>query len=214
MKKKRIIFCILLVLVTSGCTTIQKSSYEDLIKRATESKYKLCNHILRGYKYYLPVGLRSVSMDEYNEIIKGENTTYYLYTDLVSFYNKAKVSYEEKSNIYYSKTFTKNKNKGIVNVRQDKDNNYVVQVIYNYARVEVIATELNLKSVIANALTIVTTMNYNSDVISSLIGVDSFSSLEETVSIFDKTEVDNDQLEVEETYTGNEEEDYDPDVIN
>ena len=214
MKKKRIIFCILLVLVTSGCTTIQKSSYEALIKRATESKYKLCNHIKRGYKYYLPVGLRSVSMDEYNEIIKGENTTYYLYTDLVSFYNKAKVRYEEKSNIYYSTTFTKNKNKGTVNVRQDKDNNYVVQVIYNYARVEVIATELNLKSVIANALTIVTTMNYNSDVISSLIGVDSFSSLEETVSIFDKTEVDNDQLEVEETYTGNEEEDYDPDVIN
>ena len=70
--------------------------------------------------------------------------------------------------------------KGIINVREENDN-YIVQIIYNYAHIEVKTDEYNLNKTILNALTIVTSIQYNDDVIKSLIGKSSYSYSEEKI---------------------------------
>ncbi len=212
--KKKIIACLLLILLTTGCTTIQNSAIPDIINRVTNNKHQLCNHIKSGYKFYMPRGLDSTKVDESNEIIKGKNETYYLYIDLVDYNSKREQKYEINPDYYYSVIFKKNDTSGILNIRKTENNNYIIQAIYNYARIEVETNEPNLNKVILNSLTMVTTIQYNDSVIQSLIGKSSYKSSEEVVSIFDTRETESNSLDVDDSYSGNEEEEYDPDIIN
>ena len=55
--------------------------------------------------------------------------------------------------------------------------------------------------------------NWKMNIINKLLDSNSFDGSEEPVNIFDKDVEESDRLEVDDTYTGNEEEDYDPNVI-
>ena len=212
--KKKIIACLLIVLLTTGCTAIQKTAIPDIVNRVINNKHQLCNHIKSGYKYYLPRGLSSVKVDENNEIITSKYETYYLYIDLIGYNNKKVTEYTVNNDYYYSEIFKKDDISGIVNVRLTEENNYIIQVIFNYARIEVETDSANLNKAILNALNMVTTIQYNDNIIQSLIGKSSYKSSEEVVSIFEDREVESNSLEVDDSYSGNEEEEYDPDIIN
>jgi len=212
--KKKIIVCLLLVLLTTGCTTVQKSAIPDIINRVINNKQHLCNHIKSGYKFYLPRGLESAKVDENNEIINSKHETYYLYINLIGYNRKKEVEYKANSEFYYSEVIKKDDKEGILNIRTTDNNNYIVQVIYNYARIEVETNEANINKAVMNALVMVTTIEYNDSVIQSLIGKSSYKSSEEVVSIFDNRETESNSLEVDDSYSGNEEEEYDPDIIN
>ena len=212
--KKKIIACLLVVLLATGCTAIQESAIPDIVNRVINNKHQLCNHIKSGYKYYLPRGLTSIKVDENNEIITSKYETYYLYIDLIGYNNKKETEYTVNNEYYYSEIFKKDDISGIVNVRLTEDNNYIIQVIYNHARIEVETDNANLNKAIINALNIVTTIQYNDNIIQSLIGKSSYKSSEEVVSIFEDREVESNSLEVDDSYSGNEEEEYDPDIIN
>ena len=212
--KKKIIACLLLILITTGCTTVQNLAIPDIINRVTNNKHELCNHIKSGYKFYMPRGLYSVKVDESNEIINGKYETYYLYIDLIGYNSKREVKYETNADYYYSVLIKKDDISGILNIRKTENDNYIIQAIYNYARIEVETDEKNLNKAIMNALTMVTTIKYNDSVIQSLIGKSSYKSSEEVISIFDNRETESNSLDVDDSYSGNEEEEYDPDIIN
>ncbi len=210
---KKTILILLVVLLTCGCVKINDASIDDLVNTTINSKYKLHNHVNSGYKYYLPRSLKSSITNEYNEIIKSKYYDYYLYVDLVSYYNKKPTSLEENKKIYYSRLISKDDKNGIVNVTQ-KDNEYLVQVIYNYAKMEVRCNYRDLNEVITNSLVILSSIQYVDDVIISLLNENDFTSAEEQVSIFKDNSGEVNTLEdFDDTYTGNEEDDYDPDVI-
>lgn len=210
---KKTILILLVVLLTSGCVKVNEASIDNLVNTTINSKYKLYNHVNSGYKYYLPRSLKSTVTNEYNEIIKSKHYDYYLYVDLVSYYNKKPTIWKEDSTIYYSKLLSHDDKTGIVNVTQ-VDDEYLVQVVYNYAKVEVKCNYTDLNEVITNSLVITSSIQYVDDVITSLLNENDFTSAEEQVIIFKDNSGEVNTLEdFDDTYTGNEEDDYDPDVI-
>lgn len=213
MKKYLLIAIIVLVTTfTSGCVKINDASIDTLVDETINSKYKLHNHINSGYKYYLPRTLKSIVKDEFNEIIKGKKNDYYLYVDLVAYHNKKTSLYTEDESFYYSKLIGDGDKSGIVNVKRINEE-YLIKIIYNYAKIEVKCEQADLNEVITKSLVILSSINYIDDVIASNLSKSEFSSAEEQVNIFDNTNVEGNYLdEVDDTYKGNED-DYDPDVI-
>lgn len=209
---KRYLFIVMFVLLTCGCVKVNDASIETLVSETTSSKYKLFNHINSGYKYYLPRALKSTVTDEFNEIIKSKYYDYYLYVDLVAYHNKKTSLYLEDTSLYYSKLIDNNDKSGIINIK-DTGVDYLIKIIYNYAKIEVKCSYKDLNEVVTNSLVILSSITYIDDVIANNLNKNEFASAEEQINIFDNTVVDTNYLdEVDDTYTGNED-DYDPDVI-
>ena len=210
---KKSLLIVLLTLMTCGCVCINDVSLDTLVDTTLTSKYKLYNHVNSGYKCYLPRSLTARVTDEYNEIISSKYYDYYLFVDLVAYYNKKTSVYFTSDTIYYSKLINNGDKKGIIDVKK-VDDTFLVKVIYNYAKVEVKCNEDDLNEVITNALVILSSINYVDDIVANLLNKNEFASAEEKVNIFDNATGDTNYLdEVDDTYTGNESDDYDPDVI-
>ena len=217
MKKILLLFASLVLL--TGCMRIDKTSTEDLITGILASKIDVYNHTNRGFKYYLPNNLKSIKRDEYNEILKDDNYEYYLYVDLVSYYNKSILNYKEAEDAYYSKVLVDD-NRGVVNVVPTKDK-YLITIEYYYATINVVVRENDIKEALSNALIVVSTVKYNDDIIKKMLEENDFSSSAEIVNIFD-TAAENEQTDnqnVMHEYDDSYEEEvddeiYDPDVIN
>ena len=99
---KKVILSLLIVVFLTGCVSIQNASIDELVDTTINSKYALYNHVNRGFKYYLPRELEVSKSDKYNEIIKSKYYDYYLYVDLVRYFNKDSEDYQEKEGIFYS----------------------------------------------------------------------------------------------------------------
>ena len=58
---KKIIFIMLLVILSTGCTRIEKDSidYNSMIINCL-TKTKTTNEVARGYKFYIPKGVKLV----------------------------------------------------------------------------------------------------------------------------------------------------------
>lgn len=209
---KKIFLIVLLLSLSTGCVPIEKTSIDDLTNEVLNSKYPLYNHVMRGYKYYLPRNLASSKIDELNEVLKSKHYDYYLYVDLVSFYNNIANDFQEDSSLYYSHIINYNDKLGIINITKI-DDVYLIEVVYNYAKIEVKVNESDIKTALVNALTIVSTIDYNKDVIESMMSEDILSSAEEQVNIFEKENTGNNSLDVDENFDDEDEEFYDPDVI-
>lgn len=211
--KKRLIIMLLTLFILTGCVSVNDVDIDTLINSTSNSKYNLYNHINSGYKYYLPRELTAMVNDEYNEIIKGNKNTYYLYVDLVAYYNKKESLLEEDESLYFSKLYTKDDINGIVNIKED-NGEYIIKVYYKYASVQVRTLKKHINECLTNALIIVNSITYNDDVVKNILNESEFSTREEAVNIFDNKRVDDDSLNVDEnTYSNNEEGVYDPDVI-
>ena len=215
--KKILIVIVTILVLTTGCSNVlnlKNASVDTIVDKTINSKYKLDNHINRGFKYYLPRELAVIKQDEQNEVIKYDEYDLYLYVDLISYYNKKDVNYEKNDNIYYSRVLLKDEKKGLVNIDVTSDEVYI-KVTYNYATIETKINNDDINNVISNIMIILSSITYNDDVIENILASNSHLGKDEVVDVFDNKKNDNTYLDIEETeYTGNEEEDYDPDVIN
>lgn len=215
--KKILIVIVTILVLTTGCSNVlnlKNASVDTIVDKTINSKYKLDNHINRGFKYYLPRELAVIKQDEQNEIIKYDEYDFYLYVDLISYYNKKDVNYEKNDNIYYSRVLLKDEKKGLVNIDVTSDEVYI-KVTYNYATIETKINNDDINNVISNIMIILSSITYNDNVIENILASNSHLGKDEVVDVFDNKKNDNTYLDIEETeYTGNEEEDYDPDVIN
>lgn len=210
---KKFIFVVLLVLLTTGCVQVNDAKLDDLVSVTINSKYKLFNHVNSGYKYYLPRTLNSIITDEFNEVIKSKYYDYYLYVDLVAYNTKKISTYTEDTSLFYSQVIAAGDKSGVINIK-DIGEEYLIKVVYNYAKIEVKCKHDDLNEVVTNSLVILSSITYVDDVIANLLSKNEFDSAEEQVNIFDSTSLETNYLdEVDDTYTGNEEEDYDPNVI-
>ena len=86
--KNKLIICILIsFLFISGCTKISDTSYDDILNTISIKNNKQ-NTYNSTFKFYLPNELSVINYDEYNEILISENYKYYLYVDIISYYEK------------------------------------------------------------------------------------------------------------------------------
>ena len=215
---KRILLIICIVLITTGCKNIYKEDYKILIGDRIEYNYKnkKYNTYRNGYKYYLPKYMSLKDGLDYNETIVSNYYTYYLYVDVISFYNNKIVDYKENSDSYISYKFKYKNNNGYLEVNEIEDK-YLVEILYNYAKIEVKVDKYSINEAINNGIIIISTIKYDKDIIDNLIGENKINKKEESLHIFDETTDDNDFLDIIEEYDNYEDEETDiPDyeVIN
>ena len=142
-----------------------------------------------------------------NEVLRSDDHLYYLYIDTVSYLNKTNNTYEENDISYYSKKISHKKKQGYIEINEIKDNQYLIEIMYNYAKIEVMVENSYIKEAVANAMSILTSVKYNDTVIKNRMDSHVLSSYEETVDIFKTVTKSNNYLKYVEDKT------YDKDVI-
>ena len=200
MKKLLVLLSILTLLTGCTITKINKDSIDKVIDSVMKKDSKLKNVHFEGYSYYVPRGIRFVDKKEYNAILKDEyNNNYYLYVDVISYYHKVKEKYKVNKKAYYSNE-VKTKNKfGYVEIKEDKTG-YLVEAMYNYAKIEAYVEKDSLNDAMTNISMILSSMKYNDKVLSSTVGENILSYKEESYNIFKTKEKTSDFLDYVKEY--------------
>ena len=212
---------IAIVLLASGCTNINKNltSKDDIDKNfntlqatITDSNYEMYNNYRTGYKYYTPKGLYVRGGSEYNEIINSRKYSYHVYVDVISFYNRVISKYEEDNKALYSKQINNKDKFGYVEINELKNDRYILEIMYNYAKIEVIVDKSDLEVAFANSMIILSSVKYNNDILTNLVGENVLTSKEIEFNIFETKKTESNFLEVE-ANNDYKEETNDPDLI-
>ena len=172
MKHKIIAITIaLFLLLLTGCSNINNLEYEEIAKQAVSQSNKP-NVAVRGYKIFLPIGMAIVNDNEDNITISSNGETYYLYVDVISYYNKYDNDYtaNKKDNLY-DEIVEVNDKKMHISICKYK-NKYFLEVNYNYGKIEVITN--NVKEALTKSLLILNNTNFNDIILESLIGNSNF----------------------------------------
>lgn len=178
---KKIITIILLLLVITGCVNMNNLSADDAINMVFSEKVAKANTAMEGYKIYLPKSMTIHKDKKSNNVIYSNNEKYYLYVDLISYYNKTDNEYDDNQNTpIYSKQLDYNNKKGYIKVTE-KDESYFVEVVYNYGKIEVMTN--NYEKAITKSLIILRSIKFNDKVIESLIGNNKLSYDEEEFNL-------------------------------
>ena len=209
---KKLFLLVAILFVLTGCTCVQYSSIEEILNQSMNSLVDVVNVNRKGYSYYLPRGLNIKSSNDYNEIISDEKYLYYLYVDIVSYNSKIAFNYNANKEAYYSASLANNGQKGYIEINNYENDQYLIEIMYNYAKIEVIVYERDINKCVAYAISILTSIAYNDNVIENYLGDDIFLSSEEAYDIFEIVGSDN-YLQFTDEVTETEEVN-DPDYIN
>lgn len=212
--KQKISIMLLILIFSSGCS-LKKESLESIVATTMNSNVSITNVYRAGYKYYLPKGMRLKNHEGSNEILFEGNTIYYMYVDRVSYFNKIKEEYKEKTDVYYSKLIQKEDKFGYIEIKNTKNDKYFIEIMYNYAKIEVIVDKEGINSTIAYAMSILSSISYQDEVLKSFMGENMLKSNEVEHNIFESAETESEYLQIVEEYGTYEEDEeiVDPDFI-
>ena len=197
---KKIVICFMLLLLLTACTVVRidTSSIDTIVNVILSKSNNLYNRVGRGYKYYIPRGVSYIDTDDTNDKLYSNGIYYYLYVDTISYYEKIDISYEENSNLYYSRKLSSEdgfKYDGYLEIEK-KDNMYYMNFVYNYAKIEAVVPEKYLNDAVLNSAYILSTIKFNDDVIGLMIDSDKYDNLEEKYEVFKNKKVENSELQV------------------
>ena len=209
--KRIFLLCILVMLVT-GCTSIKSSEISSIVNKTLSSVLNITNTNRNGYSYYLPRGISVKSTKSFNERLEDDLYQYYLYVDVVSYNNKTGFKYTKNNAAYFSSNLENNGKYGYIEINNYTNNQYLIEIMYNYAKIEVVVYEEDIKDVIANAMAIISSVTYNDNVIVKYLANSSFEGNEEGFNIFEVVGR-NSYLQITDE-EATEEEKKDPDYIN
>jgi len=197
--KKAIILCVLAVILT-GCTVVRidTTSIDNITNVVLSKSNTLYNHVGRGYKYYVPRGVTYIDSTGSNDKLYSNGVYYYLYLDEISYYYKKAINYKPDSSKYYSKKIINDKKVGYLEITQ-KDGLYLIEFVYNYAKMEAVVSKKDINDVILNSSYILSTIKYNSNIIKLSLNEDFLKNKEETYSKYTRnSDDDNSFLKYEE----------------
>lgn len=183
---KKILILGLALICLTGCVNISNSSYEKIAKETLNSKLKIYNTYRKGYKFYLPTGLYIEDSRNFNEIIKNDQEKFFMYIDLISYLNKTPIEYEIDKNSEYSKYLENGDKTGYIEIKNYEGKKYLVEIAYNYAKIEVIVERERIKKSLTDALVVLSSIKYNDTFLKNLDEDSLLNYKEETVDIFDK----------------------------
>ena len=212
---KKIAIFIVCIFLLSACTKINDTNYNDIISNVVNSRYDVSNQYKTGYKYYAPRGLSPIVSNDYNEVLSSSKYRYYLYVDVVSYYNRVIKDYKVDNNAYFSSIINFEDKYGYLEINKQDNKKYLVEIMYNYAKIEVMVEECDLAASVTNSIIILSSIEYNNDILSSIIGDNALEFNEETFNIFETKKKESNYLDV---YTNDENDDEnsnadDPDLI-
>lgn len=182
---KKIFITLILVFLTTGCTIVRidTKSIDNTINVILSKDNNLYNTVGKGYKYYKPRGVTYIDTNEYNEKLYSDGNYYYLYVDINSYYYKKEFVYEENKNAYYSRFIDINNKVGYLEINKYK-NKYLIEFMYNYAKIEALVDEEDINQVVLNSSYILSTIKFNSKIIKIMLNDNYFINKEERYDIF------------------------------
>jgi len=211
MKKIVIIVSMLFLLV--GCTNINKLSYGEIVNNISTRSPK--NNVYRtGYSYYLPRGMQVSDSTMYNEVIEDAHSKYYLYVDIVSYDKKIEKEYQINNKAIYSSKISFEDKFGYVEINLLKNDKYLVEIMYNYAKIEVIVDKISLNEAMLSIINILKSVEYNDSIIANLMGDDILNFSEVEFNIFNTKGNESNYLTVDDDTTKEDTKIFDPDLIN
>jgi len=186
MKKIAILLCMLFF--TAGCTVVRidTSSIDNIINVVLSKDNTLYNRVGKGYKYYIPRGVTYIDTSELNDKLYSNGIYYYLYIDAVSYFYKTKIEYEENKDLFYSKKIDGEK-EGYLEIKE-VGNQYSINFVYNYAKIEAMVNKEDIETVILDASYILSTVKFNDNIIELMLNEEYFTNKEEVYDIFKKDE--------------------------
>lgn len=184
MKKKCLLLIFLLVL-TTGCKTINNTGIEQILSTVLKQKSNLSNVVFDGYKYYVPRGIKFSNKEEYNATLIDEyNQIYYLYVDVISFYNNEQLDYKENKKAYFSKKLQYQDKQGYLEITKvgTKDD-YFLEYMYNYGKIEAYVKKDNIEEVLIQTSSILSSLQFNRTILETIIGNKVLNYREETYDV-------------------------------
>ena len=182
---KKIFILLIVVLLCTGCLRIDNTNnYDDIISMVVSTSKK-ANKTSIGYTYYLPLGVETVSDNDYNQKLKMDNRDIYLYVDIVSYYYKNILNFDDNQDnntIYYQKISGSNKT-GYVKIEKVDSNEYFIKIVYNYAKIETYASYTEINKLLTNSMIILDSIKYNDNLIKEIIENESYADKEKEYKI-------------------------------
>lgn len=183
MKKKWMLLFLLLLLV--GCTKNNDydKDYDKLVYDVLDNCSNRTNESSTGFRYYLPIGVSVVEDLDYNLKLKTDNNNMYLFVDVVSYYYKKALNYNYSygDDAVFSKISYQG-NEGFILVVREKTQIYL-EIIYNYAKIELYTSDADLNNMIAKSLIILSSIDYNDTIIEKYINQGYFASYEKVYNL-------------------------------
>ena len=212
---KKVLCMLATVLLLCGCSKINDKNYDELINSVVASNYKMENTYRTGYKYYTPTNMDILNTLDYNETLADDNYKYYFYVDVVSYYNRVIENYTEDEKAVYSKKINYEDKYGYIEINKWKNGKYLLEIMYNYAKIEVIVDEENIKSAITNAMVVLSSVKYNNNILESIVGENVLATKEIEFNIFETKKNESNFLKVsEEDVYEDKDVPNDPDLVN
>ena len=183
---KKVMLLLFMIFFLTGCLNVNKSSYEEILSYGlNNTKMTFTNQSSQGYSYYLPKGLMVIEDLNNNVTLKSEKYNMYLYIDLISYYNKIEDNYKENKTSYYSKKITNDDKFGYLEINLQENKKYLIEIMYNYAKIEVIVNNKDIKEMLSYAISLLSSISYNDKIIENMIGEDILNYNENEYNIFE-----------------------------
>ena len=192
---KKIILLGLMTLILTGCTIVRidTTSIDNIVSVVLSKENTLYNRVGRGYKYYVPRGVTYIDSSGTNDKLYSNGVYYYLYLDEISYYYKKSINFKEDSTKYYSKKIKNNDNIGYLEITK-QDDLYLIEFVYNYARIEALVPKKDINDTVLNCSYILSTIKYNSNIIKLSLEDDFLKNKEEKYNVFSSKSNDEDSF--------------------
>lgn len=182
---KKIILLGLATLILTGCTIVRidTTSIDNIVDVILSKENTLYNRVGRGYKYYVPRGVTYIDSSGSNDKLYSNGVYYYLYLDEISYYYKKSVNYKIDNSKYYSRKINNQGKRGYLEITQ-KDDLYLIEFVYNYARIEALVPKEDINDTVLNCSYILSTIKYNSNIVKLSLEDDFLKNKEEKYNVF------------------------------
>ena len=193
---KKFVILLLVTMILTGCTVVRidTDNIDNTINVILSKNNNLYNQVGKGYKYYVPRGVNYIDTVEFNDKLYSNGDYYYLYIDAISYYYQKEMEFTERDDIYYSRKFNINDKVGYLEI-EEKNDKYLINFFYNYAKIQALVDKENINNVILNSSYILSTVKFNYEVIKLMLDDEFFVNKEETYNIFESTSESNNFLE-------------------
>lgn len=169
MYRKRTLFLLILLLGLTGCTKLS-NDYNVVVDKILKENQKT-NTVSTNYELYIPTGIKQIEDNEYNQKLQFKKRDIYLYVDTISYYYKNKLNLKDE-NIYdfFYKEINYNGKEGYIGIRKIEEDSYFCKIVYNYAKIEFYSDSEYLTLMVANSLTMISSIKYNDNLIKVSLG--------------------------------------------
>lgn len=182
---KKILLLGLAVLILTGCTIVRidTTSIDNILNVVLSKENTLYNRVGRGYKYYVPRGVTYIDSSGSNDKLYSNGVYYYLYLDEISYYYQKSLDYKEDDSKYYSRRIDNDGKLGYLEITK-QDDLYLIEFVYNYARIEALVPEEDINDTVLNSSYILSTIKYNSNIVKLSLEDDFLQNKEEKYDVF------------------------------